>query len=101
MERLSQTRKVGQVRIEGRVTSDARCIYRLCQQGFSGRQWAKQSVGAVSHTTNKEGVMKNRRFLAVSVGALVLGGLLMVGAGIGVTSAAAQTSNWDKALPAV
>jgi len=42
------------------------------------------------NTTNKEGVMKRRRFLAVSVGTLVVGGLLLASGGPGITPAGAQ-----------
>jgi len=45
--------------------------------------------------------MEMRRFLAVTVGAMVLGGLLLTNYGPGVTpAAAAVTQNWDKVLPA-
>ncbi len=45
--------------------------------------------------------MEMRRFLAVTVGAMVLGGLLLTNYGPGVTPAAADvTQNWDKVLPA-
>ncbi len=69
-------------------------LARLClSQGaynrgekFSGTQKAKQqSVRVISTQLIKEGVMKRRRTLAVSVGMLVLGGLLLASGGPGVT----------------
>ena len=59
---------------------------------ISETQKAKpQSVGFIINTTSKEGEMKRRRFLAVSVGMLVLGWLLLAG-GPGVTPVEAQKS---------
>ena len=61
-----------------------------------GEQFSETSEGqaAVSSVIStqpiKEGVMKRRRILAVSVGTLVLGGLLLASGGPGVTPAGAQ-----------
>ncbi len=65
--------------------------YKQRGEKFSGTQKAKQrSVRVISTQPVKEGVMKRRRTLAVSVGTLVLGGLLLVSGGPGVTPAGAQ-----------
>jgi hypothetical protein len=50
----------------------------------------QQSVRVISTQPIKEGVMKRRRILAMSVGTLVLGGLLLASGGPGVTPAGAQ-----------
>jgi enamine deaminase RidA (YjgF/YER057c/UK114 family) len=55
---------------------------------ISRSQKAKQQCRI--NTTNKEGAMKRRRFQAVNVGTLVLGGLLLVSGGPGTTPAGAQ-----------
>ena len=56
----------------------------------------EEAVGAVSPITNKEGVMKTQRSLVVSIGALVLGGLLVTGSGIGITPAGADDDKGER-----
>jgi hypothetical protein len=86
--------------VEDRDYTPSTSVDRTCrkpltnkQRGekFSGTQKAEQrSVRVISKQPIKEGVMKRRRTLAVSVGTLALGGLLLVSGGPGVTPAGAQ-----------
>ena len=64
----------------------------LLQLGRSSQKRRRPSSGSsvISTQPIKEGVMKRRRFLVASVGTLVLGGLLLVSGGPGVTPAWAQ-----------
>jgi hypothetical protein len=64
----------------------------LLQKGGEVLRSAKgrAAVSVISTQPTKEEVMKRRRFLAVSVGTLVVGGLLLASGGPGVTPAGAQ-----------